>query len=46
MPSWYEKRVRRYEQMRFDQEPKRRTLPFAWGVEHVGGDAADVNPRK
>jgi hypothetical protein len=45
MPSWYEKRVRRYEQMRFDQEPKRRTLPFAWGVEHIGGDAADPHPR-
>jgi dienelactone hydrolase len=45
MPSWYEKRVRRYEQMRFDQEPKRRTLPFAWGVEHIGGHAADPDPR-
>src|ERR1700689_1231239 len=45
MPSWYEKRVRSYEQMRFDQEPKRRTLPFAWGVEHIGGDPADANPR-
>jgi hypothetical protein len=45
MPSWYEKRVRRYEQKRFDQEPKRRTLPFAWGVEHIGGDPADPNPR-
>ena len=45
MPSWYEKRVRRYEQMRFDQEPKRRTLEFAWGVEHIGGDPAEANPR-
>src|ERR1700728_4284673 len=44
MPSWYENRVRRYEQMRFDQEPKRRTLPFAWGVEYIGGDAADPHP--
>jgi dienelactone hydrolase len=44
MPSWYEKRVRRYEQMRFDQEPKRRTLPFAWGIEHLGGEAADRDP--
>ena len=41
MPSWYEKRIRRYEQMRFDQEPKRRTLPFAWGIEHIGGDPAE-----
>ncbi len=45
MPSWYEKRVRRYEQMRFDQEPKRRTLAFAWGVEHIGGEASAANPR-
>ncbi len=44
MPSWFEKRVRRYEQMRFDQEPKRRTLPFAWGVEHLGGDATHPQP--
>ena len=41
MPSWYEKIIRRYEQMRFDQEPKRRTLPFGWGVEHLGGDAME-----
>ncbi len=45
MPSWYEKIIRRYEQMRFDQEPKRRTLPFGWGVEHLGGDAMEPNPR-
>jgi hypothetical protein len=45
MPSWYEKRVRRYEQMRFDQEPTRRTLPFAWGLEHIGGHASDPDPR-
>lgn len=45
MPSWYEKRIRRYEQMRFDQEPKRRTLAFGWGIEHVGGGANDANPR-
>ena len=46
MPSWYEKRVRRYEQMRFDQEPKRRTLPFAWGAEHIGGNAVDPHPEE
>ncbi|MGA3293088.1 MAG: prolyl oligopeptidase family serine peptidase [Candidatus Acidiferrales bacterium] len=42
---WFEQRVRRYEQMRFDQEPRRRTLPFTWGLEHIGGDAGDANPR-
>jgi len=46
MPSWYAKAIQRYEQMRFDQEPKRRTLPFAWGIEHLGGDAADPRPEE
>jgi dienelactone hydrolase len=46
MASWYERRIRRYEQMRFDQEPRRRTLPFSWGLEHIGADASDgKNPR-
>ena len=43
--SWLEQRIRRYEQMRFDQEPNRRRLPFAWGLEHMGGDPTDSNPR-
>jgi dienelactone hydrolase len=42
---WFEQRIRRYEQMRFDQEPNRRKMPFAWGLEHIGGDATDPNPR-
>jgi Alpha/beta hydrolase domain containing 18 len=46
MASWYAQRVRRYEQMRFDQEPARRMLPFDWGLEHIGGSASDPNPRK
>lgn len=47
MASWFEKRIRRYEQKRFDQEPRRRTLPFAWGLEHIGGVPSDEqNPRK
>ena len=45
MASWYAQRVRRYEQMRFDQEPRRRILPFAWGLEHIGGNADDPSPR-
>ena len=44
MPSWYAKGIRRYEQMRFDQEPKRRTLPFSWGLEHLGGDPSEPDP--
>src|SRR5690348_17042902 len=46
MASWYAQRVRRYEQMRFDQEPARRVLPFEWGLEHIGGNAGDPKPRK
>jgi len=44
MPGWYERRVLRYEQMRFDQEPRRSKLPFEWGLEHIGGDSADPDP--
>jgi len=43
--SLYAKGVRRYEQMRFDQELRRSRLPFAWGLEHIGGDADHSNPR-
>jgi hypothetical protein len=42
---WLERKIRRYEHMRWAQEPNRRVLPFAWGLEHVGGDAKDPNPR-
>ena len=31
--------------MRFEQEPNRRTLPFAWGLEHIGGAADNPDPR-
>jgi hypothetical protein len=46
MPSWYENRVRRYEEMRFDQEPKRRTLSFGWGTEYIGGEPDESQPEK
>jgi Alpha/beta hydrolase domain containing 18 len=42
---WLEQKIRRYEHMRWSQEPNRRVLPFAWGLEHIGGDAKDPNPR-
>jgi len=44
---WLEKRVQRYEKKRFDELPERerRRLPFAWGIEHLGGDANDPDPR-
>jgi Prolyl oligopeptidase family len=43
--TWLERRIRRYEHMRWAQEPNRPVLPFAWGLEHIGGDARDPDPR-
>jgi hypothetical protein len=42
---WYGRKVARYERMRWEQEPNRRTLPFAWGLQHIGGNAEDPDPR-
>jgi len=42
---WLEQKIRRYEHMRWAQEPNRRVLPFAWGLEHVGGNANERDPR-
>ena len=44
--SWLEQKVRAYEEMRFAQEQNRRILPFAWGLEHIGGSRARIrSPR-
>jgi hypothetical protein len=43
--SWLEQKIRRYEHMRWAQEPNRRTLPFTWGLEHIGGSAKEAEPR-
>jgi prolyl oligopeptidase family protein len=40
-----EERIRRYELMRWSQEPDRRVLPFSWGTEHIGGHASQADPR-
>jgi hypothetical protein len=45
MNSWIKKRVHRYERMRFDQELNRRTLPFAWGLEHLDISLNGEDPR-
>ena len=45
MKSWIKRRVHAYERMRFDQEPVRTKLPFDWGLEHLGGDATERDPR-
>jgi hypothetical protein len=42
---WLERKIRRYEHMRWTQEPSRRVLPFAWGLEHIGAQANDPDPR-
>ena len=43
--SWLAQKVFAYEHMRFAQEPDRRVLPFAWGLEHIGGAAKEHDPR-
>jgi Alpha/beta hydrolase domain containing 18 len=43
--SWIEQRIRRYEHSRWASEPNRRVLPFAWGLEHIGGNAREPDPR-
>jgi len=43
--SWLEQKIRRYEHMRWAQEPNRRTIPFAWGLEHIGGSATEADTR-
>jgi hypothetical protein len=43
--SWFEQKIRRYEHRRWADEKNRRTLPFAWGLEHIGGSATEPDPR-
>ncbi len=43
---WLEQTIRRYEHRRWAAEPNRPTLPFAWGLEHIGGDVEESNPRE
>lgn len=43
--NWFETKIRRYEHMRWAQETGRRVLPFAWGLEHIGGNSTDPDPR-
>ncbi|MGB9464376.1 MAG: prolyl oligopeptidase family serine peptidase [Candidatus Acidiferrum sp.] len=41
---WFERRIRRYEHRRWTTDDNRRVQPFHWGLEHIGGDPADLNP--
>ena len=45
LATWYEQKIRAYEHRRWADEKNRRTLSFAWGLEHIGGQANDRNPR-
>ena len=41
---WLERKIRRYEHRRWTTDDNRRVQPFAWGLEHIGGDPADPYP--
>jgi len=43
--AWLEQTIRRYEHRRWASEPNRKTLPFAWGLEHIGGRADEPDRR-
>jgi hypothetical protein len=42
---WLEQFIRRYEHRRWTVDQNRRVLPFAWGLEHIGGRADETDPR-
>src|SRR5574337_1148375 len=42
---WLEQRIRWYEHRRWTTDDNRRVLPFAWGLEHIGGRAGEPDPR-
>ncbi len=42
---WFEQKIRAYEHGRWADEKNRRNLPFAWGLEHIGGRANEPDPR-
>jgi Prolyl oligopeptidase family len=43
---WLERRIRIYEHRRWTTDDNRRVQPFAWGLEHIGGDPADPDPAR
>jgi Alpha/beta hydrolase domain containing 18 len=44
--SWLERRIRQYEHRRWATDNNRRVQPFEWGLEHIGGNSADPEPRE
>lgn len=45
MPSWFENQILRYEHRRWNTDDNRRVRPFQWGLENIGGDPAEPNPK-
>ena len=43
---WFERKIRRYEHRRWTTDDNRRVQPFEWGLEHIGGSAAESNPQE
>jgi hypothetical protein len=41
---WLERRIRRYEHRRWTTDDNRRVQPFAWGLQHIGGDPDHPDP--
>jgi Prolyl oligopeptidase family len=41
---WFERRIRRYEHRRWTTDDNRRVMPFAWGLEHIGGSETESDP--
>jgi hypothetical protein len=44
MMSWFERRILQYEHRRWTTDDNRLVRPFAWGLEHIGGDPEDSDP--
>lgn len=42
--NWFEQKIRRYEHRRWTTDDNRRTKPFVWGIEHIGGRADEQDP--
>jgi len=41
---WFERKILRYEHRRWTTDDNRLVRPFAWGLEHIGGDSRDPHP--
>ena len=44
MMRWFERKILQYEHRRWTTDDNRLVRPFAWGLEHIGGDPGDPHP--